>query len=215
MADQTADDAPLVAETSGSQAQMVLQIMRVRGADVSQLDVFEVCPDALVRVQIGSVTGQLFETQAGGRTLGQEGFDGRTAMDRSTVPDHQQLARDVSQQVLEEADYLRATERVVLDAQQQSTTRGDATDNRQVVTGEREAQHWRVAAWGKTADHAGQQGKARLDAPLSSTCYATALSVSSGWDGLCERHSCHSRQMARMRNRLRARIASWRDFPSR
>jgi hypothetical protein len=72
----------------------------------------------------------LLQQQSLGCTLGQEFFDGLAAMDRRTVPDHQQLARDMSQQVLEEADYLGATERVVLNAQQQSTTRGDATDDR-------------------------------------------------------------------------------------
>src|SRR6266511_1621560 len=102
--------------------------MQVGAADVTQFHVLEVCPDALVRVQIGSVARQLLEAQSFGYTLGQEVFDGLTAMNRRTVPDHQQLARNVSQQMLEEADHLGATERVVLDAEQQSTARGDATD---------------------------------------------------------------------------------------
>jgi len=77
----------------------------------------------------------------------------------------EQLASDVSQQMLEEVDHLGAIERVVLHAQQQSTTRGDAADDGQVVTGEREAQRWWVAAWRKAADHRRQQGKARFVYP--------------------------------------------------
>jgi hypothetical protein len=167
MADQTADDMSLAAETSGCQAQMLLEISQVRAAHVPEFHILEVSPDALIRVKSGGVARQLLEAQAPGRTLGQEFFDGLTAMNRRTVPDHQQLAGDVSQQMLEEADHLGAIERVVLHAQQQSAARGDAADGGQVVTGEREAQRWRVAAWREAADHRGQQGKARFDAPLS------------------------------------------------
>jgi hypothetical protein len=58
--------------------------------------------------------------------------------------------------MVEEADDLGAAERVILDAQQQATAWGDATDDGQVVTGEREAQHGWVAAWSEAADHRGQ-----------------------------------------------------------
>src|SRR5262249_4432097 len=56
-------------------------------------------PDPLVRVQVGGVARQLLEAQSRGCTLSQERLDGLGAMDRRTVPDHQQLASDVSQQM--------------------------------------------------------------------------------------------------------------------
>jgi len=48
MADQIADDLPFVAETSGCQAQMLLEVMEVRTADVSQLDVLVLSCDPVL-----------------------------------------------------------------------------------------------------------------------------------------------------------------------
>jgi hypothetical protein len=165
MADQSADDMRLVAKSSGCQAEVLLKVVEIGATDIPQLHVFEVRPDPLVRVQIGGVARQLLEAQPLGCTLSQKRLDGLRAVDRRTVPDHQQLASDVSQQMLEEVDYLGAIERVVLHAQQQSTTRRDAADDGQVVTREWEAQGRRVAAWREAADHRGQQGKARFVYP--------------------------------------------------
>src|SRR6266508_3221621 len=85
-----------------------------------------------------------------------------------------------AQEMLEEADHLGATERVVLDAEQQSTARGDATDHGQVVTGEREAQHRRVAAWREAADHRRQQGKTRFVYPNHGTAFSCRPLFSAG-----------------------------------
>jgi hypothetical protein len=131
---------------------MLLEIGQVRAADVSQFEVFEVRPDALVRVEIGSATGRSLEAQALRRTFGQKGLDSLTAMNRRAVPNHQQLAGKVSQQMLEEVDELGAAERVILHTQQQSSAWGDATDDGQVVAGKRETQRRRVAAWRQAAD---------------------------------------------------------------
>jgi hypothetical protein len=165
MGHQAADDMPFVTQTSGCQAQVSLEVKQVGAAHVAQFDILQVRPDALVGVQFGSVARQLLEAQTFGCTLGQEVFDGLTAMNWRTVPDHQQLARNASQQMLEETHDLGTAERVVLDAQQQLATRGNATDDRQMVTGEREVQRRWVAAWGQAADHRGQQGKARFVYP--------------------------------------------------
>ena len=145
-----------MAKSSGGQAQVLLEIHQIRAADVSQLHVLEVRPDAFVRVQVGCIARQLFESQAFGRTLGQKGLDRSAAMNRRAVPDHEQLAGNASQQVLEEVDDLRTAERVILHAQEQSATRGDATDDGQVVTRKRGAQRGWVAAWGQAADQRGQ-----------------------------------------------------------
>src|SRR4051794_4076658 len=115
MTDQTADDVPLVAKSSGSQAQVLLQVIQVGAAHVPQLHVVEVRPDAFVWVEVRRVARQLLKAESLGRTLGQKGLDRSAAMNR-TVPDHQQLAWNVSQQMLKEVDYLRTAERVILHA---------------------------------------------------------------------------------------------------
>jgi hypothetical protein len=62
----------------------------------------------------------------------------------------------VAQRVLEEVDDLRTAERVILHAQEQSTARGDATGDGQVVTPKRGAQRRWVAAWGQGTDQRGR-----------------------------------------------------------
>lgn len=151
---------------------MLLEVRQVCAADITQLHVFEVRPDAFVRVEIRGVARQLLESQAPGCALGQEVFDGLTAMNRCPVPDHQQLSRNMSQQMLEKADDVGAGKRVILHTEQQSSARGDATDDRQVVMGKWETQRRRVATWGKTADHCRQQGKARLVYPNDRATFA-------------------------------------------
>jgi len=108
---------PLVAKPSGCPAEVLFEVLEVGATDIPQLHVFELRPDPLVGVQIGCVARQLLKSQSLGCALSQKHLDGLGSMDRRTVPDHQQLARDVAQQMLEEADHLGAIERVVLHAQ--------------------------------------------------------------------------------------------------
>jgi hypothetical protein len=68
MADQTADDVPFVAETSGGEAQVLLEVVQIRAAHVTELHVLEVRPDAFVRIEIGSVAGQLSRPGSGGES---------------------------------------------------------------------------------------------------------------------------------------------------
>ena len=154
------DDVTLVAEASGGEAEVTSEVSQVLAADVGQVDVLEVVPDALVRVEVRGVAGKLFELDASGAALGQEVLDRLAAMDRRAVPDDQELAGDVAEQVLEEADDVRALVRVLLDQHQQPTRRGDATDDGQVVAAQGEAEDRRLAARGVGPDGAGEEVEA-------------------------------------------------------
>jgi hypothetical protein len=59
---------------------------------VAQFDALEVVPDALVRIELGGVSGQLLEMQAARRAPAQEVLHGLAAVDRRPIPDDQQLA---------------------------------------------------------------------------------------------------------------------------
>jgi hypothetical protein len=159
------DDVTLMAKTGGGQAEVVSQVREVQAADVTQLDVFEIGPDALVRVQVGSVAWQLFQADPLGASVGQEVLDGLAAMDRGAIPEHQELAGDMAEQLLQEADNVRALVRVVLDVQQQATVRGDAADDGQMIAAQRQAEDRRLAAWRIGADGAGEQLEAGLVDP--------------------------------------------------
>jgi hypothetical protein len=159
------DDGSSVAKASGSESEVVAQVREVQAADVAQLDVLEVAPAALVRVQIGGVAGELLQADAPGAAPGPEVLDRLAAMDRRAIPEHQELAGDVAEQVPEDAHDVRALVRPLLHAHQQPAIRGDAADDRQVIAAQRQAEDRRLAARGVGPDGAGQQVEAGLVDP--------------------------------------------------
>lgn len=159
------DDVALMPEASGSEAKLVSQVREGLAADVAQFDVLEVGPDALVRVEVGGVAGELLQADASGAALGQEVLHRLAAMDRGAIPEHQELVGDLAEQVLQEADDVRALERVLLHVQQQPAVRGDAADDGQVVPAQGEAEDRRLAARGVGPDGTGEQVEAGLVDP--------------------------------------------------
>lgn len=154
-----------MAETGSGEAEVTSELSEVLAADIAQLDALEVVPDALVRVQIWSVAGELFQADAAGTTLGQEVLDRLAAMDGSTIPDDQEFAGDVAEEMLEEADDVRALVRVLLDQHEQASLRRDAADDRQVVAAQREAEDGCLPAWGVGPDRAREEVEARFVDP--------------------------------------------------
>ncbi len=154
-----------MAEPGGGEAEVAAEVSEILAADVAQFDALEVVPDALIRVEIRGVAWELLQADASGTALGQEVFDRLAAMNRCPIPDDQQLAGDVAQQVLEEPDDIGALVRVLLDQHEQPPGRGDAADDRQVIAGQWQAEDRRLAAWGIGADGTGQQVEARFVDP--------------------------------------------------
>ena len=70
---------------------------------IGQFDALEIVPDALIRIEIRRVAGQLLQMQALGARLAQEVLDGLAVMDRRAIPDDQELPRDLAQQHAQEA----------------------------------------------------------------------------------------------------------------
>jgi hypothetical protein len=122
-------------------------------------------PEALGRVQLWRVGRQAFEAQAVGRALGEEVLDNLGAVDRRAIPDHQQPAGDLSQQVLEEAHHVRAAQGVVAHLEQDAAGRGHPADERQVIAGEGHVQDGHLPTRGVGADHRRQQVAAGLVDP--------------------------------------------------
>lgn len=159
------DDVPFVAQATGGEAKLASEVWQVLAGDVAQLDVLEGGPDALVRVEVRGVAGELLELDASGAALGQEGLDRLATMDRGAVPQDQELAGDVAEQMLEEANDVRALVGVLLHAHQQPAIRSDAADDRQVVAAQRQAEDGRLTTWGGGPDGAGEEVEAGLIDP--------------------------------------------------
>ena len=160
LSDAALDDGPPVAEASGGEAEVAPQVWQVLAADVAQLDVLEVGPDALVRVQVRGVAGELLQADASGAALGQEVLDRLPAVDRGAIPEHQELAGDAAEQMLQEADDVRALVGALLDQHQQPTRRGAAADDGQVVAAQRQPADGRLPARGVGPDGTGQEVEA-------------------------------------------------------
>src|SRR5215472_361342 len=94
-----------------------MEIVQVGAADVTQFDVLEIGPDTLVRIELGRVAGQLLEAQPLGAAVRQELLDRPAAMNRRAVPDHQQFAGQIAQQVAEEVHHIWAAGGVILEAE--------------------------------------------------------------------------------------------------
>jgi hypothetical protein len=154
-----------VSEAGGGEAKVASEMGEGLAADVAQLDMLEIGPDALVRIEVWGVAGELLQADALGRALSQEVLDWLAAVDRCAIPDDQKLARDVAEQMLEEADDIRALIRLRLHQHQQPAGWGDATDDRQMVPAQGQSEDGCLTTWGVGADSTREQVEARLVDP--------------------------------------------------
>src|SRR6202035_4158308 len=85
---------------------MITELSEVMGAEVRQLMMFPIAPDVLYRIEFGGVARQPLDREP--TALHAEKFaDQPRPMCRKPVPDHHQLAGQMTQQVTEEVDDLR------------------------------------------------------------------------------------------------------------
>ncbi len=152
----------LALESADRQPQLPAQLIKIMAAAVLELHALEEIPDTLVGVQLRRVGGQALQVQPLRRTCSQEVLDRLTAMNRRTIPDDEQLAPHLPQELAEEGHDRRTSERRLLDMDQEPPIRSDGTDGREMVMSERGAQHRRLPAWGVCPGDEGQQIEARL-----------------------------------------------------
>src|SRR5687768_13461229 len=114
MLDETADQIRPVPQTCNRQTQLVAEFILIMASDVSQLDILQVIPDPFVRVQFGCIAWQLLQPEALGRAHRQESLDRLVAVDWCTIPDDQQLATKMAQQMLEKMHDIWSFERTRL-----------------------------------------------------------------------------------------------------
>ncbi len=78
------------------QAEFVPQFVERVTADVAECHPLEPPPDALVRIQFWRIAGQWQQLQAFSRAFSEKPLDGVAAMNWCTIPDHEQLARNMA-----------------------------------------------------------------------------------------------------------------------
>lgn len=107
-----------MAEASNGAKERIPEEVEVEEAAIPQLDVLEVMPEVLDGVQVRCVAGEAPDLEPGGGPGAEKLADAAAAMGGQAVPDDQQLARDLAEQVPEEADGAGAGDWARLDLDQ-------------------------------------------------------------------------------------------------
>jgi hypothetical protein len=101
---KTADEnMNLLTQVPSGEAQGVPQFGQVMTTQVAKLHRLQVVPDAFVRVQLRRITGQTFQVKAVGSALSKEVLNRLSMMGGQSIPNEQQLARNLAQQVTQKA----------------------------------------------------------------------------------------------------------------
>ena len=85
------------------QPELVLAVVKRGPADVAECHMFEVAPDQLDRMQVRGRARHAVQRPPCGATRCQHGRDDAAAMEGRTIPNHEDLARNMLQQLLEKA----------------------------------------------------------------------------------------------------------------
>lgn len=123
------------------------ELSEVPTAAILEFDALQSVPDALGWVQVRRIAGQPFEMQPCGRAGCQEVFDRLTFVDRSAIPDDEDFAADLAQQLAQKAHDSLVHIRLFLLLQEQTPVEGEPADDREMVAGEGHVQHRGVPAW--------------------------------------------------------------------
>jgi hypothetical protein len=138
------------------------QMGDVETAHVAKLNAFQLLPEPFAGVQLGGIGGQALQVQALCRTPRQELLDDTAAMDRCPIPDEDQAAGHLAQQVLQKPDHVVRVDGVILAVEVELAAGGDGTDRRQMVAGVPLVDDRCLTYRGIGAHDAGQGIKARF-----------------------------------------------------
>lgn len=138
------------------------ELRPVQTTNILELDAFEQIPDALLWIQLWGIGRQLFQMDPSCPAVAEIVFDRLAAMNGSSVPDHQQLARNLAGEQLQEANHIGAFVGVVLALHDDLSFGGDAAHGRKMIARQLHFQQRRLADRCIGSHHHGQQIKRRL-----------------------------------------------------
>ena len=158
----------------------------------------EQIPHPFLWVQLRSIARQSLQMDAFGTPLRQKILDRLTAVDGSPIPDNQQVARDLAQEQLQETHDIWPLVGGTLDMHDQAYIHGEATNGREMITGQFDLQQRRLSDWSIGPHRHWEQLKSRLVYKDDGALFRCGLFFSS--TERCARHSlmaASSRWLAR------------------
>jgi hypothetical protein len=137
--------------------QLMPQMREIEAADVAQLDPFELFPQALAWIEFGGVRRQARQVHPLGRAIGQERLDDLAAMDGGAIPNNEQAAGNLTEEVLQKGHDISRVHRMILRMAVELALGRKGADRRQVVTGIPFPQNRRLADGSVGAHDTGQR----------------------------------------------------------
>src|SRR6266568_9103948 len=155
-------------------------VLHFKTTNIFEFDSLEQIPNAFLRIQFWRIARQTFEMNAFGTSFCQVVFDDLTSMNRSAIPDHQQLAGNLTREDLQKANDIWAFVRMVLGLHNDLPFGCDSANGREMVTSQLDFQNGRFANGGVGAYRQRQEIKSRLIYKDNGTIFLFGLFFSAG-----------------------------------
>jgi hypothetical protein len=130
-------------------------MVEIEAAHVAEFDPLQVPPQPFTGIQFRRIGGQALHVEAWGGPSGQELFDEVTAMNRRPVPEDQQTAGHLAQQMLQKGHDIDGVDRRLLAVTIQLTFWRDGTDRREMIPGPPFPEDGCLTYWSIRADATG------------------------------------------------------------
>lgn len=114
----------------------MVYLLQIPAAEVSHLHSFGVAPDSLFRIDLGCMAGEALQMDPLRRAFAQELLDKCAAVDGCSIPDGEQRARNMAEQVLQETDHLHARDRLLMDLEVELLVQPHGSDDREMIPAE-------------------------------------------------------------------------------
>src|SRR5919197_5180539 len=144
-------------QPSNRQAQLLPQFGHRLAAAVLELDPLELIPGALVGIQLWGIPRQSLQMQPCRCPTSQVLLDRFPVVDRRPIPDHQQLAPDLTLQLTQKPHDGRSTKRLVLDVGEQPPVGCYRADDGEMVMRQRGPRDGRLPTGRICTSDAGQR----------------------------------------------------------
>ena len=128
----------------------------IEATHIAQLDPFEICPEALDRVQLRGIGRKPLYLDPLSRAIGQERCDEVTTVNRWPIPEEQQTAGHLAQQMFQKGYDIDRVDRLLLTVKIELTFRGEGADRREMIPGPPFPEDGGLAYWSIRADDTGQ-----------------------------------------------------------
>lgn len=133
MCGKAPQDHTFVPQAGHGQAEFIAQFLESATTHIPQRDMLEIPPYVLDRIEIGRVARETFQVQPSSGSARQEIPNDLTPMNGRAIPNHQDLAGNLPQQVLKESDHLGAAVAARTDVHQEAAIARQRTDGGQMV----------------------------------------------------------------------------------